>query len=78
MKANELKSSNDRGRHQHNVRQRLRDSGLNNEMRSMAERTVGLKRLTGSVRMPYLYDPAQRDERAAENAEPHPQPMADS
>jgi hypothetical protein len=76
MQANELEGSRDRSRNQHDVRQRLWNGGLDNEMRSMAQRAVRLNRLAG-VRMPYLYDPAERDERAAEQTEPHPQKMAD-
>lgn len=77
MQPNELEGSRDRSRNQHDVRQRLWNGGLDNEMRGMAKRAVRLNRLAG-VRMPYLYDPAERDERAAEQTEPHPQKMADS
>jgi hypothetical protein len=77
MQANELEGSRNRSRNQHDVRQRLWNGGLDNEMRGMAQRAVRLNRLAGGVGMPYLYDPAERDERAAEQTEPHPQPMAD-
>ncbi len=69
---NRLKSSRYRLHHPDRMRQRLRNGWLNDYVGSMAKRTIGLNRLTVSVRMRNLYDPGKNNQRAAEEAKRYP------
>jgi hypothetical protein len=48
---------------------------LNDQVSDMAKRAIGLNRLSVRVHVPGLHDPAEGDERAAKEAEHHPQQM---
>jgi hypothetical protein len=56
-------------------RQRLRNGRLNDYVGGMAKRAIGLNRLTVSVRMTNLHDPAKDNEGTAYEAEHCPQRM---
>jgi hypothetical protein len=48
---------------------------LNDQVGDVAKRAIGLDRLSVNVRVPGLHDPAEDNERAAKEAERHPQQM---
>jgi hypothetical protein len=58
------------------MRQNLRNGWLNNYVGGMAERAIGMKRLTVGMRMPNLHDPAKENEGAAKEGERHPERMS--
>ncbi|MGB8537145.1 MAG: hypothetical protein WCD57_12065 [Acidobacteriaceae bacterium] len=59
--------------HTHDMRQRLRNERLHDQVSRMAKGTIGLHGLTGSVRVSYLHDPGADDKCAAEKAKRHPE-----
>ena len=59
----------------HDMRQRQRNERLHDDVGRMAKGTIGLQRLTVSVRVSYLHDRGAYDECAAEKAKPYPEGM---
>ena len=55
------------------MRQRQRNGRLNDDVRSMAKRAIGLNSLTANVRMPDLHDRGTNDKCAAEKTKRCPE-----
>ena len=75
LSTNRLQGSRYPGRDKDSARQNLGNGGLNDQVSDVAKRAVGLDRLAVRVRVPGLHDSAESNERAAKEAERHPQQM---
>ena len=70
-----LQGSRYPGHDKDSARQKLGNGWLNDQVGDVAKRAIGLNRLSVRVRVPGLHDPAESNERAAKEAEHHPQQM---
>ena len=70
-----LRGSRYPGHDKDSARQKLRNGWLNDQVGDVAKRAIGLNRLSVRVHVSGLHDPAESNERAAKEAERHPQQM---